>query len=180
MTHSESSVQPLSLFAPATLKRTLNRTFHSLTIGGTPLMKTEKENSITLSYDTIPLSSRRFPGQRLKHGFQQVDAATGHRQQNAGVTCGGSTGSHSKLSHLWSLRISQPPHWWLRLRVITACRCMCFTWKVFGIFQEKDYSNLNHVRELSGEGEWLKISDVFKQLSNTHFKVRISGNSLII
>lgn len=87
-------------------------------------------------YDTILLSSRHCSGQRIKHGFQQVDDAEGHRQPNAEVTRGGRAGSHSKLSHLWSLLISQRLNLWVLQRVITACMHMCYNesiWRFRGL-----------------------------------------------
>ncbi|KAL7836740.1 hypothetical protein AOLI_G00280240 [Acnodon oligacanthus] len=75
VTHSESSMaKALSFSSPATLPRTLNRTFHSPHRRGTPLNDDrEREIPPLGSYDTILLSSGRLGGQRIKHGFLQVE-----------------------------------------------------------------------------------------------------------
>lgn len=70
----KAACEALSLSSPATLVRTLNRTFHSPHCGGTPLNDDrEREIPPLGSYDTILLSSRRLGGQRIKHGFLQVE-----------------------------------------------------------------------------------------------------------
>lgn len=114
MTHSKSSMWSFEpFFPPCHSPENIKSYFSFPHRRGNPLNDDRERNSITLSYDTILLSCRRFPGQRIKPGFQQVDGAEGHRQPNTEATCKGNTGSHSKLSHLWSLLISQGLNLWL-------------------------------------------------------------------
>lgn len=96
MTHSKSSMWSFEpFFPPATLQRTWNRTFLSLTVGGAPLMMTEKEipshcpmipfcchAGVSLGRESNPASSRwtvlkvtGSPMQRLRAKEAQVPTA---------------------------------------------------------------------------------------------------------
>lgn len=115
MTLSKSSMWGFEpFFPPATLLRTLNRTFHSLTIGGAPLMMTEKEK-----FHHTPLWYHSAVTQAFPWAGNQTWLPAGgwcwrsQAAQYSGYVLR-KQGSHSKLSHLWSLLISPKLNLWPR------------------------------------------------------------------
>lgn len=120
-----------AFFPPATLQRTLNRTFHSPHHRGNPL-NDDRERKIPSHCLVIPF--------RCQAGVSLVRESNmdssrwmslkviGSRMR--GYTWG-STCSHSKLSHLWSILISQHLNLWLLWRVITDSVHMRFSERIW-------------------------------------------------
>lgn len=90
------------IFPADTLRRTLNSTFHSPCHGGNPLNDDrEREKFLhTLLWHHFAAKSH-LPSPKIKHGFQQMDSAAGHKLRNQEAK--GSLASHSKLGHLRDL-----------------------------------------------------------------------------
>lgn len=108
----KAACEALSLFSPATLQRTLNRTFHSLHHRGNPL-NDDRERKIPSLCPMIPFCCQAgislVRESNMASSRWIVQKVTGCKIGRLHIR--GNSGSHSKLSHLWNLFIYQ----WLNL-----------------------------------------------------------------